>query len=140
MVALIAVLGWVFWQNFIQKQDTADEVNSTAKVEDTPKTNDTTSQEPTGAQQYLVVQSWGVKLPLADTITDATYTVRENGAVLLSTKRIDTFCQEKGWTGCSVGTISRGKAGESIDPSGTTFDASITYDITGTRVGDYYYI
>ncbi len=69
VVALIAALGWIFWQNFIQKQDTANDTDNTTKVEETPKTD---TPDNTPVESVLSLSNYGVEIPLGDVTTKYT--------------------------------------------------------------------
>ncbi len=61
VIALLGSLGFIFWQNFVNKTTNSD----TIKTGDTSATNKTTKSEETKSDSnlgYVVVKEWGIKI------------------------------------------------------------------------------
>ncbi len=155
VVALLGTLGFVFWQNFIKKDDTAKTTDTTKQTNDNKTAESTTkkaeTKTATPAQpsdvKYLVVKEWGVKFPYKgkDTLT---YTYSGgNGIRVISKKLADKY---KG--SCEEGfmIIGRDKEGDEVSQwydqkSNTLMTYKQLYDSSDSRmpaagkVGGYYY-
>lgn len=73
IIVTLALSGWFFWQR--SQNNTED-----ARQQSPSKNEQQTAHEP--ETRYLVIQEWGVKLPLSDPISGAYYkgTVQQDGS------------------------------------------------------------
>lgn len=144
VVALVGALGFVFYQNFIEKKPAEQKTADTAK--DTPAKTDTTPKA--DETNYLVIKEWGVKLPAEGVLEGAAYytdTVQntdgsEQLAVYLTTTKLRTLAKcDSSEASCASagGALERGKADDTF--YGGAGQSIGKYKDYGTRVGDYYY-
>lgn len=119
VVALLGALGFVFWQNFVNKTDVVSGNTSSNKT--------------------ITIKEWGVKGTYSgDTIYN--YTFSEFGSLSLTSSLLSTDCAD------SVGYITRATANEDaiFGSTSTGFTAKEAYDggkdsWGSAHVGDYYY-
>lgn len=148
VVALLAALGFIFWQNFMQ-----EDAKQPATYLDNIK-----QQDETGAT-YLKIKEWGVELPLTDEIDDATYVVKpadwegaENVEVAeLSTKLLDEtdpVCEDRTPDNITYSMVGPFQSIERTDDASyvpaEVGNAATIAELTGEneyvkKVGDYYY-
>jgi cytoskeletal protein RodZ len=127
--AFIVALGFIYWQNFIYKQDTPISSDGFPA-----SSSNSTSQKQT---RYLTLDNWGIRIPLTDSSYyyksgDYTTISATDQKYEISTKSLRVAC---GTDKASIGTIERVPASENND---TKIGAS---DVKGTRVfGKYLYI
>lgn len=132
VVLALIVGGWVVWLIFFQaKPASVPEVQTDQESAEQGTVSDTT--------RYLVIKEWGVKLPLSDNLTDASYYMRD-GEVLLTTSRIQTACILPA-SQCSIATLTRSTTGdeeytEIYDADSDDGDGSVVSEV---KIGDYYY-
>ena len=154
VVALLGTLGFVFWQNFIKKDDTAKTTDTTKQTNDNKTAESTTKKAETKTDtpaqpsdvKYLVVKEWGVKFPYKgkDTLT---YEYLDDAIQLISKKLADKY---KG--SCEEGFmfIGRDKEGDEVSQwYGKKADYLRTYkqlydspdpDWAAGKAGGYYYV
>lgn len=122
VAALIGVLGWVAWQNFMPKDKT---VTSTAQSN--------TKNE--SATKTLDVTEWGAQLPLSKDIEDLTYKYEASGntsTITFKSPRLPN-CDYG-----STGYIVRGSEGTVYysAPDGT----DVSFNKSDHKAGNYYYV
>lgn len=119
VLALLGALGFIFWQNFINKKD------STATTTTTTSTTAANTTATVPANDNLVVSQWGVTVPIKNFVL--TDTNGENigvttQAIIDEAKKIN--CSDNG-----IGTIFRAKSTADV-PS---------YVPVSSQIGVYYY-
>ena len=129
----LMLIGWVVWLIFLQPKAETNAPQATSNgsqvAEEKPVTDTT---------KYLVIKEWGVKLPLSDAISDATYYL-QNGEVFLGTSMVQAACIPKG-AKCSVVTLSRSQTSQqanTVDCEDAVRDEDAIHD--ELKIGDYYY-
>lgn len=69
VVALIGALGFIFWQNIIQKKDdTQTSATTSVKSNDEKSTDDTKKTEEDPNEGYVVLKDWGVRFKNTNSI------------------------------------------------------------------------
>jgi hypothetical protein len=88
VVALLGALGFVFWQNFMNKPAPAN--NETSKVED--KKQDTPHKE-TPVSDQLTLNDWGIKFTIAPSLksTEIKYQAKGPDTYVFTTSRIEAL-------------------------------------------------
>jgi len=141
-LAVIGLLGFVFWQNFIQpKTDSAKSGSSTVddKSKTTPSTN-TPAVTTDANKDYLVLDDWGVKFKLPTNLGNnqikyyqKTNTYSGDRYYEFSTSRVEALggaCLSTDPSYTSLGALSR-----MTSPSTATASAPEL----ASKIGDYYY-
>ncbi|MDB5159863.1 MAG: hypothetical protein JWO99_126 [Candidatus Saccharibacteria bacterium] len=130
VVAILGLLGFVFWQNFIQKKDTTPATSTP-----TTTTTTTTTTTPKTTATSLVLTSYAVEVPY-DSSTD-TYSVTPvtagsfAGGYTVYSKKVTDACG----VDVNVGKIARFNKGDSTPtPSNTVTIGNYTYAL---GVGGY---
>jgi hypothetical protein len=112
ILALLGTLGFVFWQNFIQKKDTAPTTTTTSAPSTAPATATTTAPKTTATS--LAISSYSVEVPY-DSTTD-TYTLAPAttggfaGGYTIYSKKVTDACGSS----VNVGVVKRFNKGDSI--------------------------
>lgn len=90
IAALVGVLGFVFWQNFINKSTPVN--NDTAKVESKQKN---TSKDAEKSDQ-LILNDWGIKFTVSSSLTstEVKYQAKDTDAYVFTTTRIQALGDE----------------------------------------------
>lgn len=145
-VALVGVLGWIFWQNIVQKPQSQQ---TSLATNDSTKVKSDSSQMP-----KITFDKWGMEasLPAGANIKLGEYSTSEDGSTYyaLSGENATEGCNPKGRSshdGVSlfVGTIARRNASStSFSPHGNNKDtwaqvAAANTDGNLKQVGDYVY-
>lgn len=104
IVALIGALGFIFWQNFIQRKDSDTSTNTTQSA----KSEDTRSVE----SRALALNQWGVSVPLTEDDPEyvSTYEKNTDEEVYLFSVKDEDFCEEDS----SIGVLWRAKLNDVI--------------------------
>ena len=124
IAAIIGLLGFVFWQNFIQKKDTVAPAKSAAT---TTTTTTPTTTTPKSTMTSLVLGNYGVEVPY-DGATD-TYTLADRttggfaGGYTVYSKKVTAACGNS----VNVGAIVRVNKGDS-KPGPSNFVTIGKYD------------
>ena len=139
-ILVITAIGFTGYYVFSKQRDTKETpVAAVAGAQEqakAPAEQPTTPAQPEN-KDYLVIKEWSVKLPIASTISDATYDLSSGYAMLSK----DTY--NKQWDNCSGGggSISRFKDAndpmfaEDISPAGAYEDLLSR----SKKIGEYYY-
>lgn len=139
VIALVGVLGFVFWQNFIQKSESTSE---TQKQQTTSNVNESQSKQ----EKTLVLSRWGVEIPLTDETARLTAEARDNDYYEIKVPESVLF-SDTAKTGTQVvGTVGRtdiSNDSDKLDAEGTagkTLRQAIKDgDVEGVIVDDYAY-
>ncbi len=128
LIVFIAAFGG--WKIYKQK-------NENSKSSSISEVNNKTSEQYQRKDnaKYLVIKEWGVKLPLTDNISDASYLYNSNNAVYLTTAGIEKI------TGCSGQKTIVLERGNGDDPIGSSTVSELNRENPSAlkKVGNYYY-
>ena len=132
IVGILGFTGYFVWHAKQSADKSLTPNNSTTPVikkkTTTNQTQPTTSTSQTSQQQYLAIKEWGVKIPLASSISTAYYSYDSStGLVRLS---LDKY---KG-TNCAAEQGQLYAISRSTDASGGGANSG-----TGVKIGSYYY-
>ena len=135
-VALVGTLGFVFWQNFMQKKDSdTSKANTTTSTSKTTTTTPTTTPTTTNSNPgYIVLNDWGVKFKLPSNLGSDTITYKKTPSATyqdgysFSTASVEAIGGACGVAG--VGWISRYT---------DTTNLPVNVGIFVTKIGDYSY-
>ncbi|MDB5166970.1 MAG: hypothetical protein JWN26_115 [Candidatus Saccharibacteria bacterium] len=124
VVALLGALGFVFWQNFINKP-VANQANSSQTTPTTKTDTTTTSPTATG----FVVSGWSVSIPTTETGFQANSASSSNGYDFygVTTAALKAEAAKENCNDSGIGSIYRAT---SLDGSPSAHSA---------KVGNYYY-
>ena len=130
VIAVIGLLGFVFWQNFIQ----TDESTTTKTI---TTSESATTAEPQSTQTELVVGNYGVEVPYdgeVDTYTVALATTGGyEGGYTIYSKKVTDACGED----VNLGTIKRFNSSDNIPgPSNNVILGDYTYALGIGGYGD----
>lgn len=68
-VGLVGAIGWIFWQNFVSKDDSAKVSTSEDSNKKTPKKE---AKETDPNEGYLVIKEWGVRFKIPSSLSPST--------------------------------------------------------------------
>ena len=129
VVMLMGTLGWIFWQNFIQKKDGRVSTADTTKTDTKQAANKTKQEEVTkdSNEGYVVLEDWGVRFK--PTSTTKISWAKSGGSYAFTT---DTW---KNLTGACNTEI---KVFRTPDKDNTPASPPIALN-DEQKIGDYYY-
>ncbi len=131
-LCLVASLGWIFWQNFMQPKTTP----ATSNVEKTaPSNSPSTSPKSADNTQYFAISDLGVRFKVPDPLKDTTISLLQSSGVAPSGTKALTTDRIKSDPGC--GTFENVTLYRS-----TTYGSNGTtgYDLLNNKpLGGYYY-
>jgi len=144
IAAVLGLLGFVFWQNFVNKPATSTESTGSSTVAD--ETPDSTASEQVGTGTLLAVSSWGIQGRYVDGSVKLQYELNTSfGSESLSL----TDPRLADYTGCTdpheAGYVQRYLANQEFFTIGdqTPKKASVRYaegyGAARGHAGDYYY-
>lgn len=123
VLALLGALGFIFWQNFINKKDST---STTATASSQAATNTAPASAATPTNDNLVVSQWGVTVPVKDFVllssSDENHIYVTTQAIIDEAKRISC-------TDTSIGNLYRV----------TTTADQPSYAALSSKIGTYYY-
>lgn len=138
IVSLMAFSGWTFINR--SKNKPTSTAKTSAKQVQAEVGESTNIDQPKEITKYLVIEEWGVKYTLGQSISDATYkfTQTNNQYVLVQTPRLAELAnQSKFCTGADESiSLNRAKVGD--DRFGSSWTEEELQAI-GTKIGEYYY-
>lgn len=130
-LAVIGLLGFVFWQNFFQKEGDFSEVSSTRQSSvstDDTKTTATSNQSTTAKR--LAVPQFGISLNLPDNDDSYHIVPQDSTAVYISNDALDIYLNSG--RDCEIGGVQLVKL-----PTSSATDTARVYtkDINGYKYG-----
>lgn len=131
VVAVLGLLGFVLWQNFLNKP-VATQTSTQQTSSDNKGSSSTTSTE----VQPLAISEWGVKGDLGQSLA-VNYMIEKGNEVRLTTNEVDCGSGLNG-TGYIVRLTGSQKSPYAFDDktAAETYDATVE---TNALIGDYYY-
>jgi len=150
-LGLIGAVGFIFWQNFINKPKTDDKSTSSMQSKEKPLAAKDASVQPVNDTKYLVVKEWGVKFPYTSDDTLEYKYDRESSSISITSKKLAAVDGSDG--SCGAADIGRGTAhdplaADGVGPSPTLkeyYDAhkgesvANRFTVTIGKFGNYYY-
>lgn len=143
VLALLGALGFIFWQNFVSKDEVTKKAETIVKSEDAKNTARSSGDSKEG---YLVLTDWGVKFKIPDDIGELTYykqTVSQNEQGVnehyeFSTKNVEALGGDCVNTNES-GSVTRLAYLSRSQTKAEQYASSVPAN-DNNPVGDYYYM
>jgi len=134
VIALVASLGWIFWQNFVQ-------TDTPKKQELTAQTDTTQEKTPTAEEKPLELKEWAVSIPLTEADSDFSVKMSDDDYYIVSSSKANPGCE--GEHKHSIGSVSRFVADEKSE-KGSLLDGATPREVfkdnnNAVIIGKYVY-
>ncbi len=143
-VLVLAVVGLTVWR-FVDTSKKADEDTAKQTASETANTENAQLDAASASNEgYVVIEDWGVKIPLSSSLKDLSYT-HKKGYTLFTSTTLASFCSGENSESNQV-IVQRGKAEDTVSSSMGDSSTSIRDYLDSNpealyaKVGNYYYV